>query len=263
MKVVILCGGKGTRLRQVSEYQPKPMVDIGGIPILMHIMRYYARFGFEDFVLCLGFRGTNIKEYFLNYREMSCDTTINLESGSIVHHDRENEAENWKITLADTGLETQTAERVSRIKKHVGDERFMVTYGDGIADVDLDALLRFHEGSGKLATLTGVRPFSRWGVIEADGQGGVIGFSEKPQIKDRINAGFFVFEPGVFDYLEGATGMMVDETLPALAADGQLSMYSHNGFWDCMDTYRDYLRLNELWETGNAPWASGYPELDE
>jgi glucose-1-phosphate cytidylyltransferase len=239
------------------------MVDIGGTPILMHVMKHYARFGYTDFVLCLGFRGTNIKDYFLNYREMNSDTTINLKSGSIEYHDRAKEAESWNVTLADTGLETMTAERVYRIKNYVGDEPFMVTYGDGVGNVDLDALLRFHQKTGRLATLTGVRPLSRWGVVETDGQGGVTGFLEKPQVKDRINAGFFVFEPGVFGYLEGARGMMVDETLPALAADGQLSMYSHDGFWDCMDTYRDFLRLNELWETGNAPWASGYPEPDK
>jgi len=255
MKAIILCGGKGTRLREETEYRPKPMVEIGGRPILWHIMKGYAHYGLNDFVLCLGYRGEVIKDYFLNYQAMSKDFTINLgfRKGMLFHgnHDEED----WNVTLADTGLETLTAERIYRVRRYIGNEPFMVTYGDGVADIDVESLLNFHRSQGRLATLTAVREASRFGVIQTNGNGRVIGFKEKPQVQERINAGFFVFEPGVFDYLENQD-CMLEHVLPVLAEAGELSIYSHNGFWHCMDTYRDFLRLNELWDGGQAQWKT-------
>ena len=247
MKVVILCGGKGTRLREETEYRPKPMVEIGGRPILWHIMKLYAHYGFKDFVLCLGYKGEVIKEYFLNYHAMGKDFTLNLGfRKGIVFHGNHDE-EDWNVTLADTGLETLTAERICRVRRYLGDEPFMVTYGDGVADLNVRSLLRFHNAQGRLATLTGIREASRFGVIQTNGNGRVKGFKEKPQVQERINAGFFVFEPEVFDHLEGQHGML-EQILPVLADAGELSIYSHDGFWHCMDTYRDFQKLNEMWE---------------
>jgi len=257
VKVVILCGGKGTRLREETEVRPKPMVEIGGKPIVWHIMKHYAQHGFRDFVLCLGYKGDVIKDYFLNYHAMRNDFTVNLSfRKGIVFHDQADE-ENWNVTLADTGEDTLTAERIARVGKYIGNEPFMVTYGDGLSDVDVGALVKFHKAQGRMATLTGVRDVTRWGTVDHDGAGGVTGFKEKPQVQDRINAGFFVFEPEVLDRLEGETCMLEEGPLPAMAASDQVSIYAHDGFWHCMDTYRDYVKLNEMWDEG-APWASGY-----
>lgn len=255
MKVVILCGGQGTRLREETEYRPKPMVEVGGRPILWHIMKLYAHYGHTDFILCLGYKGSLIKEHFLNYHATQNDFTVNLGSRTQIQFHGNHAEEDWNVTLSDTGLETLTAERIYRIRDYVGDEPFMVTYGDGVSDLDVKDLLRFHREQGRLATLTGVRDVSRFGVVQTDGGGRVTGFKEKPEIQDRINAGFFVFEPGIFDYLEGQHCMLEQGPLPNLAEIGQLSIYPHDGFWHCMDTYRDFLKLNELWDQGSAPWV--------
>lgn len=255
MKVVILCGGKGTRLREETEYRPKPMVEIGGRPIVWHIMKLYAHHGVRDFILCLGYKGEVIKEYFLNYHAMNNDFTVNLGSRTRIQFHGQHTEEEWNVMLADTGLETLTSERVYRVRGYVGDEPFMVTYGDGVTDLDVKALVRFHKEQGRLATLTSVRDVSRFGVVQTDGKGLVTGFKEKPQIQERINVGFFVFEPGVFDYLKDQACMLEQGPLPALAEAGQLSIYPHEGFWHCMDTYRDFMKLSELWEKGGAPWA--------
>lgn len=257
MKVVILCGGKGTRLREETEYRPKPMIEIGGRPILWHIMKVYAYHGFKDFVLCLGYKGHMIREYFLHYRAMCSDFTINLGSRSEIQFHGAHDEEEWNVTLVDTGLETLTAERVSHVRMYVEGQTFLVTYGDGISNINFRALVEFHRRQGRLATLTGVRDVSRFGVLQTDGDSRVVGFKEKPQIQDYINAGFFVFEPEVFGYLEGQACMLEQGPLPRLAADRQLSIYQHNGFWHCMDTYRDYLHLTELWDSGQAPWMVG------
>jgi glucose-1-phosphate cytidylyltransferase len=254
MKVVILCGGLGTRLREETEYRPKPMVEVGGRPILWHIMKLYAHYGYKDFILCLGYKGEVIKEYFLNYHAMRNDFTVNLGSRTQIQFHGSHDEEDWKVTLADTGQETLTAERLYQVLRYVGDGPFMATYGDGVADIDMNALIGFHRAQGRLATLTGVRDASRFGVVETDGNGRVTGFKEKPQVQERINAGFLVFEPGVFRYLEGRREML-EKVLPDLAQDGELSIFSHDGFWHCMDTYRDYQKLNELWDQGRAPWT--------
>lgn len=255
MKVVIPCGGRGTRLMEETGRRPKPMVEIGGRPILWHIMKFYAHYGFKDFVLCLGYKGDVIRDYFLNYHAMRNDFTVNLgfRKGIIFHGNRDEE--DWNVTLADTGLDTLTADRIYRVRKYVGEEPFMVTYCDGITDLNLQALLAFHREQGRLATLTGVRGHSRFGVLQDDGNGKVSGFKEKPQVGERINAGFFVFEPEVFEYLENAQCMLEQGPLSALSEDNQLSVYPHDGFWSCMDTYRDSMRLNELWYEERAPWA--------
>lgn len=255
MKVVVLCGGRGTRLREETEYRPKPMVEIGGRPIVWHIMKLYAHHEIWDFILCLGYKGEVIKDYFLNYHAMNDDFTVNLGSRTRLRFHGQHTEEDWNVTLTDTGLDTLTAERIYRVRDYLGDGPFMVTYGDGVTDLDVKALLKFHREQGRLATLTAVRDISRFGVVQTDGQGRVTGFKEKPQIQERINVGFFVFEPGVFDYLKGQRCMLEQGPLPALAEAGQLSIYSHDGFWHCMDTYRDFLKLNELWNEGSAPWA--------
>lgn len=254
MKVVILCGGQGTRLHEETEYLPKPMVEIGGRPIIWHIMKLYAHYGFKDFILCLGYKGEVIKEYFLNYHTMSNDFTINLGfRKGIIFHGTQDE-ENWNVTLADTGQETLTSKRIYLIKKYINNEPFMLTYGDGIADLNVEALIRFHRDKGRLATFTGVKEASRFGIVQTDRKGDVIGFKEKPQVHERINAGFFVFQPNLFNYLEKQE-CMLEHILSNLAANNQLSVYPHDGFWHCMDTYRDFLKLNELWNFGyDAPW---------
>jgi len=254
MKVVILCGGKGTRLREETEYRPKPMVGIGGRPILWHIMKTYARCGYKDFVLCLGYKGDVIKDFFLNYHAMSKDFTINLGDRKQIEFHGNHEEEDWNVTLVDTGQETLTMERICRVRDHIGEDPFMVTYGDGVADIDIDDLVGFHRASGGLATLTGIRDISRFGMIETDSAAKVVGFKEKPQVQEQINVGYFVFEPSVFDYIGEVDSMLEESLLPALASASQLSMYHHEGFWHCMDTYRDYTKLNELWDRGNAPW---------
>ena len=253
MKVVILCGGKGTRLREETEYRPKPMIEIGGRPILWHIMKLYAHHGLKDFVLCLGYKGEVIKDYFLNYHAMSKDFTINLGFRKGIMFHGNHDEEDWNVTLADTGQETLTAERLYRVRRYIGSEPFMVTYGDGVADINVKDLLQFHRSQGRLATLTGYQDVSRFGVVQNDGAGRVTGFKEKPQVQEAINAGFLVFEPGVLNYLKDQD-CMLEKVLPVLADANQLSIYPHDGFWHCMDTYRDFLHLNDLWDREAAPW---------
>lgn len=256
MKVVILCGGQGTRLREETEYRPKPLVDVGGRPILWHIMKLYAHYGIRDFVLCLGYRGNMIKEYFLNYEAMNNDFTICLgQKHRMIYHDAHLE-QDFHVTLADTGVDSMTGSRVKQVERYVDDSVFMVTYGDGIADLNVEELLKFHHAHGRLATVTTVRPISRYGILELDANGRVANFAEKPQADGWANAGFFVFNRRVFDYLSADPDSVLErEPLERLAQDGELVAYRHDGFFYAMDTYREYLHLNELWSKGEAPWA--------
>jgi glucose-1-phosphate cytidylyltransferase len=254
VKTVILCGGLGTRLREETEYRPKPLVEIGGKPILWHIMKLYAHHGLRDFVLCLGYRGQMIKEYFLNYEAMNNDFTICLgHHNTIVYHQTHRE-QDYNVTLVDTGPDTMTGGRVQRVASYLNAQTFMVTYGDGLADIDIAALLAFHRRHGKLATISTTRPTSRFGVLDIDAVGTVTKFVEKPQLDGWANCGFMVFEPGVLKYLTGDSCILEQEPLQRLAADGQLAAYQHSGFFQAMDSYREYLALNELWASGQAPW---------
>ncbi|MDF2439905.1 MAG: glucose-phosphate cytidylyltransferase [Abditibacteriota bacterium] len=254
MKVIILAGGLGTRLREETEYRPKPMVDVGGHPILWHIMKHYAHYGLREFVLCLGYRGQMIKEYFLNYEAMNNDFTISVgRSHSIEYHDMD-ETQDFKVTLADTGLDTMTGGRLARVQRYVDDDIFLVTYGDGLSNVDLSKLLEFHYAHGKLATVTTIAPISRFGIVDMGQQGEVRSFCEKPRQDCWANAGFFVFNRKVFDYLEGDDCVLEQRPLERLAAEKQLMAYRHDGFFYAMDTYREYLHLNEIWNSGKAPW---------
>lgn len=252
MKVVILAGGFGTRLAEETDRIPKPMVEIGGRPILWHIMKHYAHYGFKEFFIALGYKGEVIKRYFLDYYTLNGSMTINLSNGEVQVHNKE--CEDWIVHLIDTGLHTNTGGRIKRLEPWLKDETFMVTYGDGVSDIDLHDLLRFHRSHGRLATVTAVRPPARFGGLIFDGDL-VVEFTEKPQIGEGwINGGFLVFEPGVFDYLEGDNTSLEADTLERLAADGQLAAYRHDGFWQCMDTLRDVRLLRSLWESGNPPW---------
>jgi glucose-1-phosphate cytidylyltransferase len=255
MKVVILCGGQGTRLREETEYRPKPMVQVGDRPLLLHIMRTYAHYGHKDFVLCLGYRGDMIKEYFLTYEAMRGDCTVTLGEGGGVDFHRGHHESGWKITLADTGLNTLTGARVKRVQKYIGNEPFLLTYGDGVADIDIDATLAFHRAQGRLVTLTGVRSPGRFGELTLEGDG-VKSFLEKPAVSGGyINGGYFVCEPGIFDYLDEQEDCILERApLETLASDGQLSIFKHDGFWQCVDTYRDFTYVNDLWAQGKALW---------
>ena len=256
MKAVILCGGLGTRMREETEFRPKPLVEVGGRPILWHIMKMYARHGFREFVLCLGYRGDMIKEYFLNYEAMSNDFTIMLgrDNHTLVHG--AHEEQEFQVTLSDTGLATMTGGRVKRVQKYVDGGTFMATYGDGVADVDLTALMEFHRKHGRLATITAVRPRSRYGLMQIESDASVSAFEEKPVMDAWASAGFMILERGVFDYLTGDDCVLEQEPLRRLAEEGQLAAYRHDGFFYGMDTYRDYTALNELWESGQAPWRT-------
>jgi len=257
MKAIILCGGLGTRLREETEYRPKPMVEIGGRPILWHILKYYARFDVRDFVLCLGYKGQMIKEYFLNYEAMNSDFTISLGRLSAISYHAEHAEQDFRVTLADTGANTMTGGRLARVRRHAGKERVLVTYGDGLTDLDLDAALRFHEAHGRLATVTTVRPSSRYGVLDVNDSGTVEAFAEKPTLNGWVSAGYFIFEPEVFDLLDTAESCILErEPLERLAAEGELMAYRHDGFFFAMDTFREYQQLNEIWESGTAPWAN-------
>ena len=254
MKVVILAGGLGTRLAEETESVPKPMVEIGGRPLLWHIMRHYARYGHKEFFIALGYKGDVIKRYFLDYRSVNGDLTINLASGAVRVED--GEGEDWLVRLIDTGLKTNTGGRVRRLKSWLSEEPFMLTYGDGVSDVDLDELLRYHRAQKLLATVTAVRPPSRFGGLTFDG-GRVAQFTEKPQIGEGwINGGFFIFEPAVLDLLEGDAASLEIDLLAGLAAEGQLAGYRHEGFWQCMDTLRDRRLLEQLWADGDSPWKT-------
>jgi glucose-1-phosphate cytidylyltransferase len=254
MKTIILCGGRGMRLQEETEYRPKPLVPVGGRPILSHIMRIYAQAGFREFILCLGYRGDMIKDYFLNYEAMSNDFTIRLGRQQAIDYNSSHEEQDYHITLADTGLETMTGGRVKRVQKYVKEDTFMLTYGDGVANIDINALLKFHYRHGRLATVTAVHPSSRYGVLEIGEEGRVSNFSEKPVMNDWTSAGFFVFNRRFFDYLEGEDNFMELGTLQSLAQEGELMAYRHDGFFFSMDTFRDYKYLNDLWDRGQAPW---------
>ena len=252
MKVVLLAGGLGTRMREETEYKPKPMVEVGGKPVLWHLMKVFAVHGINDFVVCTGYRGDVIKDYFLNYDARMNDFTAHLGKSSHIEVHGQHGETDWKVTVADTGATTMTGGRVKRVSKYIGG-RFMVTYGDGLADVDMKALLDFHESHGKMATVTTVRPLSRFGVMDLDQSGQVQQFREKPQTDDYVNAGFFVFEAEVLNYLDEEC-VLEQAPLERLAAEGQLMAYRHEGFWQPMDTYREFTMLNDMWDSGNAPW---------
>lgn len=257
MKVVILCGGKGTRLREETDVKPKPMIEIGGRPIVWHIMQRYAKYGYKDFVLALGYKAEVAKEYFYHYQMRNSDFTVNLNSGEVCSHGNTPGApfEDWNVTLCDTGVETLKGARIKRIAKYIDTERFMVTYGDGVSDIDIDALVQFHKKSGKMGTFTGVRMPSRFGTVKTDDQGNIISWQEKPLLDEFINCGFFVFKREFLDYLsEDENCDLEKQPLERLAAEGQLSMYQHNGFWQCMDTLRDYQKLSSMWEDGKKLW---------
>lgn len=253
-KVVILCGGQGTRMREETEFRPKPMVEVGGRPLLWHIMKHYAAYGLDEFVLCLGYRGAMIKEYFLNYRVLNSDFTVDLAAGGVSYEtDR---PEDWRVTLADTGDDVMTGARVKRVERYLGDaDLVLCTYGDGLADVDLDALVAFHRAHGRLATVTGVLPPGRFGRLAVDGDA-VRDFTEKPvEDEGRINGGFFVFSRGVLDRLStDASCVLEREPLERLAEDDELRMFRHDGFWQCADTVRDVELLRSLWRHDGAPW---------
>ena len=252
MKVIILAGGFGSRLSEYTEMIPKPMVMIGGRPILWHIMKTYAAFGHKDFYLALGYKAEFVKEYFLNYRSLNADFTIDLGSGSIKSHKADDV--DWRVTLVDTGLNSMTGGRVRRMRELVGNERFLLTYGDGVADIDLDALLAFHQKHGRMVTVSAVRPSARFGELEIDA-GRVSSFREKPQAgQGWINGGYFVIEPAFFDLIEGDSTVLEREPLERAARMGELMAYTHAGYWQCMDTKRDRDSLEELWQSGNAPW---------
>ena len=254
MKVVILCGGLGTRLREETEFRPKPLVDVGGHPILWHIMKLYAHHGFRDFVLCLGYRGNMIKEYFLNYEAMNNDFTICLGRESRIEYNDNHQEQDFCITLADTGLETMTGGRLKRAQKYIPDDTFMVTYGDGVSDVDINKLVEFHKSHGKLATVTTFRPISRFGILDINSENQVQNFIEKPKSDAWASAGYFVFQRQVFDYLDGDQCILEHEPLERLAAERQLVAYNHDGTFFAMDTYREFQILNDLRKSGQAPW---------
>ncbi|MDW8344335.1 MAG: glucose-1-phosphate cytidylyltransferase [Verrucomicrobiae bacterium] len=252
MKVVILCGGLGTRLAEETEVKPKPMVEIGGRPILWHILKHYAHYGYREFVLALGYKGESIKRYFLEFHHLDSDLTINLATGQAISHDRERE--NWTVHLIDTGHATQTGGRIKRLAPLLKGATFMLTYGDGVANINLHRLLEFHRAHGRLATVTAVRPPARFGGLIFNGDY-VVEFTEKPQIGEGwINGGFFVLEPGVLDYIEGDDTVFERSPLERLAHDRQLVAYRHDDFWQCMDTLRDARLLESLWQSGKAPW---------
>lgn len=255
MKVVILCGGLGTRLREETEFRPKPMVEIGGRPILWHLMKFFAHYNLCDFILCLGYRGNMIKDYFLSYEAMNNDFTIALGAKHSIQYHGLHQEQDFKVTLVDTGPDTMTGGGVKRIQRYVDDDLFMVTYGDGLADIDLARLLAFHRSHGKLATVSSVQPSSRFGLLDLDAEGRVKRFAEKPQAEGWINAGFFVFNRRVFDYLEGGDACIMErKPLERLAAENQMVAYRHQGFFFAMDTYREYEALKQMWESGHAPW---------
>jgi glucose-1-phosphate cytidylyltransferase len=252
MKVVILAGGVGSRLSEETELRPKPMVEIGGRPILWHIMKHYAQHGFDDFVICLGYKGEHIKRFFSDSLALSSDMTIDFASGTVSMH--EGPRENWRVTLVDTGLHTEMTGRLLRIRELVAGETFLMTYGDGVSDVDIAKEVEFHREHGRVATMTAVRPVARFGHMEFDGDV-VVEFNEKPQMAEGwINGGFFVLEPGFFDFVPGDVSL--SKPLELLAAAGQLVAYRHEGFWQCMDTLRDKIYLNSLWDRGEAPWRT-------
>ena len=254
MKVVLLAGGMGTRISEETGLRPKPMVEIGGKPILWHIMKIYSHYGYNEFVVCCGYKGYMIKEYFADYYLHNADLTVDLSDNSV--HIHKSNAEAWKITLVDTGAETLTGGRIKRIQKYIGNEPFMLTYGDGVADIDINKLIKIHKENNKLATVTVVQPRGRFGAIQLDdNNNNVLSFKEKPKGDGSwINGGFFVLQPEVFNYIDGDNTTFENEPLETLAADDNLCAYRHYGFWRPMDTLRDKTDLEEAWHCGNAEW---------
>ena len=254
MKVVILAGGYGTRISEESQYRPKPMIDVGGRPILWHIMKGYSHYGFNDFVICAGYKQHVIKEFFANYFFYTSDITFDYSSGDrvVVHHQH---SEPWRVTVVDTGLNTMTGGRIKRIENYIGNEPFMMTYGDGVCDVDIQKLVKFHQGHGKIATITTVVQQQQKGVLDIDDVGSVKSFREKQHDDGiAINAGFMVLQPEIFNYLQDDKTVFETVPLARLAEEGQLMSYAHKGFWQCMDSLREKQYLNSLWDAGRAPW---------
>jgi glucose-1-phosphate cytidylyltransferase len=252
MKVVLLAGGMGTRISEESQYKPKPMITIGDMPILWHIMKGYSAQGFNEFVICAGYKQYVIKEWFANYFLHTSDITFDMRNNKMIVHNKR--AEPWVVTIVDTGLDTMTGGRIKRIKEYIGDETFLMTYGDGVSNVDMNAVLEFHKSHKKLATITAIRPESRYGMLECEGNN-VVAFREKNEENTSwINAGFMVIEPKCLDYITDDTTIFERGPLENLAKDGQLMCYKHEGFWQCMDTLRDKQKLEELWAKNNAPW---------
>ena len=255
MKVVILAGGLGTRITEESHLKPKPMIEIGGMPILWHIMKSYSAHGFNEFVICCGYKQNVIKDFFNEYFIHNSDVTLDFTNGNERMKVHKNFTEQWKVTVVDTGLNTMTGGRIKRIKQYVGDEPFMMTYGDGVCDIDINALFDFHKSHGKLATMTVVNAGQRFGVIKMDEEGNVTSFREKKNVDGvPINGGYMVLDPKVIDYIEGDSTVFEQKPLEDLVADGQLMAYKHNGFWQCMDTLRDKQNLEAIWASGEAPW---------
>ena len=255
MKVAILAGGYGSRLAEETEVKPKPMVEIGGRPILWHIMRHYAHYGYKDFVIALGYKGEVIKRYMVDYCSLNSDLTVNLATGEVNKHN--GPVDNWQVQLIDTGQNSLTGGRIKRLAPYVSKETFMLTWGDGLSDVNLHKLLEFHRSHGKLATMTAVRPPARYGHLVFKGDR-VSEFTEKPQTSEGwINGAFFVLEPGIFEYIEGDATQWENEPMVQLAKDEQLMAYRHESFWQCMDTLREKYLLEKLWQGGNAPWKVG------
>lgn len=253
MKVVILCGGRGTRLNEETTIRPKPLVEIGGKPILWHLMKIYSHYGFNEFILCLGYKGDMIKNYFLNYEIMNTDLTLKLGKKDIEIHNQ-SEEKDWTITFAETGEDSQTGTRVKRIEKYIDGNTFMLTYGDGLSDVNIKELLKFHNSHGKIGTITGVHPLSRFGELVVNGNH-VIEFSKRPQIKEGlIDGGFMIFNKKFFDYLWEDNCYLELEPLEKLANQRELAVYTHKGFWQCMDTNRELIMLNHLWKNPKPPW---------
>jgi len=253
MKTIILAGGFGTRLSEYTDIKPKPMVEIGRQPILWHIMNIYAHYGYKDFLVALGYKGEVIKEYFLNYYQLKSDFTVNLANGNAQYVQKRKM--DWKVSLIDTGLNSMTGGRLKRLKKNIGDETFMLTYGDGVADIDIQKLVEFHKSHGKMATITAVRPAARFGELLMSDDQNVISFREKPQTTQGwINGGFFVLEPEFFDLIDNDRTVLEEDPLERAAEAGELKAYLHDGFWQCMDTVRDRNVLEELWQTKKAPW---------
>jgi len=253
MKVAILAGGYGSRLAEETEVKPKPMVEIGGHPILWHIMMHYAHFGYDEFIIALGYKGEVIKKYMVDYCSLKNNLKVKLRTGEIEKNGTSSNPD-WTVELVDTGVSTQTGGRIKRLAPYIKNERFMLTWGDGVSDVDLDALLQFHRSHGKLATMTAVRPPARYGHLDLNGSR-VLVFSEKPQAEEGwINGAFFVLEPEVFDYIDGDETVWEREPLERLARDGQLMAYKHYSFWQCMDTLREKHLLEKFWQSGNPPW---------
>ena len=255
MKVVILCGGKGTRLREETEFRPKPMVQIGSMPILWHIMKIYAHYGYKEFILCVGYKGNMIKDYFLHYKAINNDFTVQLgDHNSVLFHGN-NDERDWCVTIIDTGIETQTGARIKKVGKYIDGDTFMVTYGDGVANININQLMSFHRQHNKIGTITGVHPPSRFGeLLVKDNQ--LINFNEKPQVREGlVNGGFFVFEKKFLEYLRLEDDCYLErEPLEKLAIEGNLMIYPHDGFWQCVDTYREMQLLDSLWNSAKPPW---------